>query len=153
MPAGAPPDAEGRTDGHRRRRLAMPTFIRRPLATGAVATGLTAATAFGGLGAPANATELDPARNYWIEHYPDHTDIVIDWFAVPKAADDVEDNLPACVAASTAIGPAWLLDQIVCMNFVEDCAEMANTDPRYVGHAIRVSFYHLQNWCSVIGAG
>ena len=47
----------------------------------------------------------------------------------------------------------WLVDQVVCMNFVEDCAEAANNDPRYVGRAIRVSFSELQNTCTVVGGG
>ena len=51
------------------------------------------------------------------------------------------------------IGPMWLVDQVVCMNFVEDCAEAANNDPRYVGHAIRVSFSDWENTCTVVGVG
>ena len=126
----------------------MTKHIRRILAGAVVAAVLAAVSVLSGVASPANA-----ATDYWVEKYDDHTDIVVDWFAVPKAADDAEDNLGACVQASTEIGPVWLLDQIVCMNFVEACAEMANNDPRYVGHAIRVSFYEHQNRCSVIGVG
>ena len=117
----------------------MTKHIRRILAAAAVCR-RSAAAASAPRASPATA-----ATDYWVEKYDDHTDIVVDWFAVPKAADDAEDNLGACVPASTEIGPVWLLDQIVCMNFVEACAEMANNDPRYVGHAIRVSFYEHQN--------
>ena len=125
----------------------MTKNIRRILAGAVVAAVLAAVSVLSGVVSPANAS-----TDYWVEQYDDHTDIVVDWFAVPKAADDAENNLGACVQASRLIGPDWLFEQLLCMNFVEACAEMANNDPRYVGHPIRVSFYEYENRCSVIGA-
>ena len=132
----------------------MFTSIRSRFARNTLAAGLLIATAVLSLGAPAQAAPLDSQTNdFWIEQYDDHHVIVVDWFAVPKAADTPENNLPACVAASVQIGPMWLVDQVVCMNFVEDCAEAANDDPRYVGHGIRVSFSVWENTCTVVGVG
>lgn len=120
----------------------MMKTIRRTFAPGLVAVATTAAIVLGG-GPAAQA-----ATGFWIEGHSDHTDIVVDWYAVPAAADDVENNLGACVEASKEVGPVWLIDQLVCMNFVEDCAEVANQN--YPGHAIRVSFYEFFNECRVI---
>ena len=126
--------------------------IRSAFARVALAAGLLGATAVVSLGAPAQAAVLDAASgDFWIYQGAGYTDIVVDWFAVPTAAEDVENNLPACVEASNEIGPLWLVDQIVCMNFVHDCAEAANDDPRYRSHPIYVRFSDSKNECIVVG--
>jgi hypothetical protein len=151
MHAGDAPDAEPR-GGTDKGDLPMFTSIRSRFARAVLTAGLLGATAVVSLGAPAQAAVLDAASgDFWVQQYSDHTDIVVDWFAVPTAADDVANNLPACVAASELVGPLWLVDQFVCMNFVHDCAEAANDDPRYRGHPIYARFSQWKNECIVVG--
>ena len=76
--------------------------MRSRFARNTLAAGLLTATAVLSFGAPAHAEQLDSeTHDFWIEQYDDHTVITVDWFAVPKAADDAENNVPACVQAST----------------------------------------------------
>ena len=69
--------------------------IRSRFARNTLAAGLLTATAVLSLGAPAQAAPLDSQTNdFWIEQYDDHNVIVVDWFAVPKAADTRRTTSP-----------------------------------------------------------
>ena len=57
----------------------MTKNIRRILAGAVVAAVLAAVSVLSGVASPANA-----ATDYWVEKYDDHTDIVVDWFAVRR---------------------------------------------------------------------
>jgi hypothetical protein len=117
--------------------------LRRLLAGGVAAVVLAAVGALTGVGATT-------AHASWTVAHADHVELVVDWYEVPEAAADTENNnLEECRRVSELA--SWLLLVDVCREAVSHCAWTVDSDPRYRGHAIRVSFYPDQEVCSVIG--
>ena len=122
----------------------MLKLLRRAVATGATAAVLTAATAVSGIG-------LTAANAYWTEQHTDHVDLVVDWYEVTQAATSEVENYEECLAVRDAAVAFWLVDPENCAGFVLQCASMAEADPRFRDHPIRVSFYFDKQVCAVIG--
>jgi hypothetical protein len=124
----------------------MLKFLRRTVATGAMAAVLTAGSAVMGIGVTA-------ANAYWIETGTDHVDLVVDWYEVKVAATSSGENYDECRAVHDAGVSSWRVDPERCAEFVLACALMADGDVRYQNHPIRVSFYFDRQECAVIGVG
>ena len=90
----------------------MTENIRRILAGAVVAAVLAAVSVLSGVVSPANA-----ATDYWVEKYDDHTDIVVDWFAVDdvaatprlvaQACEDLTDLVRTHLGGSSISPRAW----------------------------------------------
>jgi hypothetical protein len=120
----------------------MTKNLRRILAGAVVAAVVAAVSVLGGVVSPASAATI-----YWVEKYDDHTDIVVDWFAVDDVAESPQVVLPACDSITS-----WFFESWVCVDWVAYCTATADLD--YPGHAVRIGFYETTGpTCSVIGVG